>query len=106
MILRSREQMAQTVRDNPFVRAGLPEQTLYVVLPRDDLPTDRAIENLDPKRSARRRVPRLGSEVYLHLPNGTARTKLTNAYFDSKLSTVGTARNWATVLPLLQMMQV
>ena len=33
-----------------------------------------------------------------------ARTKLTNAYFDSKLSTIATARNWNTVLKLLEMM--
>jgi uncharacterized protein (DUF1697 family) len=31
------------------------------------------------------------------------RTKLTNAYFDSKLKTVSTARNWRTVLKLLEM---
>ena len=29
--------------------------------------------------------------MYLHLPNGMARTKLTNVYFDSKLKTVSTA---------------
>jgi uncharacterized protein (DUF1697 family) len=29
---------------------------------------------------------------------------LTNAYFDSKLSTTCTARNWATVLKLAEMM--
>jgi uncharacterized protein (DUF1697 family) len=32
------------------------------------------------------------------------RTKLTSTYFDSKLKTVATARNWATVLKLLEMM--
>ncbi len=63
-----------------------------------DLPTADAIKNLDPKRSAPDDFRVFGREVYLHLPNGMARTKLTNAYFDSKLSTVATARNWATVL--------
>ncbi len=33
VILRTAEQMAQAVRDNPFLSAGLPEKTLYVVLP-------------------------------------------------------------------------
>jgi uncharacterized protein (DUF1697 family) len=31
-------------------------------------------------------------------------TKLTNAYFDSKLKTVSTVRNWRTVLKLAEMM--
>jgi uncharacterized protein (DUF1697 family) len=33
------------------------------------------------------------------------RSKLTNAYFDSKLATTCTARNWATVLKLAAMME-
>jgi uncharacterized protein (DUF1697 family) len=46
-----------------------------------------------------------GSEVYLHCPKGFGRTKLTNQYFDSKLSTISTIRNWKTVLKLLEMTQ-
>ena len=46
----------------------------------------------------------LGREVYLHLPNGAGRTKLSNAWFDSRLETVSTARNWRTVQKLLAMM--
>jgi uncharacterized protein (DUF1697 family) len=60
---------------------------------------------LDPTRSAPDAFQVLGQEIYLHLPNGMARTKLTNAYFDSKLSTTCTARNWATVLKLSAMMK-
>jgi uncharacterized protein (DUF1697 family) len=93
------------VRDDPFVRAGVPQQTLYAYF-LADLPTKDAIKNLDPQRSAPDAFRVLDGQVYLHLPNGMARTKLTNAYFDSKLSTVCTARNWATVLALLQMMNV
>jgi uncharacterized protein (DUF1697 family) len=45
-----------------------------------------------------------GREIFLHLPNGMARTKLTNAWFDSKLKTVSTARNWNTVGKLVELM--
>jgi uncharacterized protein (DUF1697 family) len=31
-----------------------------------------------------------------------ARTKLTNAYFDSKLKTTSTVRNWKTIVKLLE----
>ena len=41
-----------------------------------------------------------GKEIYLDCPNGLARTKLTNAYFDAKLSTTSTMRNWKTVVKL------
>jgi uncharacterized protein (DUF1697 family) len=39
----------------------------------------------------------------LHCPHGLARTKLTNDYFDSKLATTSTVRNWNTVLRLLDL---
>ena len=44
-----------------------------------------------------------GREIYLRLPNGVARSKLTNAYFDGKLSTVSTMRNLRTVSELLEL---
>ena len=45
------------------------------------------------------------NEIDCGTPNGVAKTKLTNAYFDSRLATISTGRNWRTVLTLLEMMQ-
>ena len=63
-------------------------------------PAAEAVAKLDPDRSPPDRFAVLGKEVYMHLLTGAAKTKLTNAWMDSKLSTVSTARNWATVLKL------
>ncbi|MEM9066611.1 MAG: DUF1697 domain-containing protein [Planctomycetota bacterium] len=38
-----------------------------------------------------------GRELYLCLPNGVAKTKLTNARIDKALGTISTVRNWKTV---------
>lgn len=43
-------------------------------------------------------------EIYLWLPNGMTRTKLSNACFDAILSTTSTGRNWRTVITLLALM--
>lgn len=104
VLLRNREQMARVVRNNPFLKAGKPEQTLHVMFLADE-PGAEAISKLDPQRSPGDEFRVSGSEIYLYLPNGAGNSKLTNAYFDSKLSTIGTGRNWATVLKLLEMMQ-
>jgi uncharacterized protein (DUF1697 family) len=104
MILRTSQQLLKTIRDNPFLAAGAHEKALHVYF-LADRPNTRAIATLDPARSAPDAFHVLGQEIYLHMPNGMGRTKLTNAYFDSKLSTTCTARNWATVLKLAAMMQ-
>jgi uncharacterized protein (DUF1697 family) len=44
-----------------------------------------------------------GREIYLRLPNGVARSRLINAYFDSRLETTSTLRNWRTVLTLVEL---
>ncbi len=104
IVLRTSEQLLQTIAGNPFLKAGADAKALHVYF-LAAMPNARAIAGLDLARSAPDVFHVRGQEIYLHLPNGMARTMLTNAYFDSKLSTTCTARNWATVLKLAEMMQ-
>jgi uncharacterized protein (DUF1697 family) len=101
VIIRSSEHLGQTIRDNPFLQAGGPEKALHVMF-LADLPDPAAVASLDFNRSPGDRFHVRGQDVYLHLVNG-AHSKLTNAYFDSKLRTRSTVRNWATVLKLLEL---
>jgi uncharacterized protein (DUF1697 family) len=43
-----------------------------------------------------------GPEIYLYYPNGVGRSKLTSAVIESKLDTSGTARNWNTLIKLVE----
>ena len=62
------------------------------------------VAGLDAGRSTPDAFAVVGREIYMQLANGVSGTKLTNAYFDSKLKTVSTMRNWRTVLKLADMM--
>jgi uncharacterized protein (DUF1697 family) len=104
VIARTSDELARAIRDNPFLKPGVDEKALNVYF-LANLPGAPAVAALDANRSAPDVFHVRGREIYLHLPNGMARTKLTNAYFDSKLSTISTARNWATVRKLLEMME-
>jgi uncharacterized protein (DUF1697 family) len=102
VVLRSAGQLAAVAAGNPFLERGLPEEMLHVLF-LADVPEKLAVAGLDAERSPGDTFIVHGGEVFLHLPNGMGRTKLTNAYFDSKLATVSTARNWRTVLKLAEM---
>ena len=102
LILRTAEEMNATAHSNPFLEAGVDEKLLYVFFLADS-PSSRNVETLDPARSHPDSFRVQGREIYLHLPNGAGRTKLTNAYFDTKLATTSTARNWRTVKALTQL---
>ena len=65
------------------------------------LPDAQRVAALDPARSKGDAFRVVGRDIYLHLPNGVAKTKLTNDYFDRTLATVSTLRNWNTVTALI-----
>lgn len=104
IVLRTVEEMTRVVLGNPFLKAGQPEKTLHVVF-LADLPAAAAVRSLDPDRSPPDAFHVAQREIYLHLPNGAARTKLNSVYFDTRLSTIGTQRNWATTCKLLDLMR-
>lgn len=104
LVLRTATELQQAARNNPFLRAGVDENALHLAFLADK-PTAAQVGELDPQRSPPDRFTVRGRDVYLHLPNGVAKSKLTNAWFDSRLQTVSTIRNWRTVLELVAMVR-
>jgi uncharacterized protein (DUF1697 family) len=99
VVVRSAAAIQAVLAHNPF--AGK-EDAVHVMFLRE-APTKGAAAALDRDRSPGDTFQVLGAEIYMHLPNGVARTKLTNAYFDKQLSTVSTLRNWRTVQKLAEL---
>jgi uncharacterized protein (DUF1697 family) len=104
IILRTGEQVRDIVSNNPFIKAGAAEETLHVLF-LADLPDSHDVDHLDLVRSPPDEFIVCGREVYVCLPQGMGRTKLTNNYFDSKLKTTSTGRNWRTVVTLSKLAQ-
>ena len=44
-----------------------------------------------------------GKVVYVFCPNGYGKTKLNNTFFEKKLKTSATTRNWKTVTKLIEL---
>ncbi len=99
VVLRSADELDGIARRNPFLATGADPKSLHVAF-LAEVPDPERPDELDPQRSPGDTFVVRGREVYLHCPNGFARTKLTNAYFDARLGTTSTIRNWKTVLKL------
>jgi uncharacterized protein (DUF1697 family) len=104
VVLRTIDELKKAISNNPFLKAGAAEKELHVMF-LADVPDAARVRSLDPDRSPPDTYQVRGREIYLRLPNGMGRTKLSNQYFDSKLATVSTARNWRTVTTLLELMK-
>jgi len=101
-VLRTAPQLRAAVAGNPFLADGADPDQLHLVF-LADRPSAAQVAALDPERSPPDRFAVRGREVYLCVPQGMAKTRLTSAYLDGTLGTVGTARNWRTVSTLLSL---
>ena len=100
VITRTAGELQEIMEANPFLEAGAETDKLHVMF-LAELPDSASVDTLDPERSPGDEFAVRGREVYLHCPNGVARSKLTNSYFDARLSTTSTSRNWRTARKLL-----
>jgi uncharacterized protein (DUF1697 family) len=102
VLLRTPAELAEVAEGNPFLKGRADISKLHVVF-LDRPPTSDAVAELDPGRSPPDEF-RIGNRtIYLHLPNGAGRSKLTIDYFERRLGVRATARNWKTLLKLLEL---
>ncbi len=107
-VVRSAPELRAVLAGNPFLADRAADdadaKALHVLFLASE-PDPAAVAGLDPERSAPDAFAVQGREIYLHLPNGMARTRLTNAYFDRALGTTSTGRNWRTVRTVAAMIE-
>jgi len=104
IIIRTHEELADTIAANPFAREAAADGARVHVGFLSGPPAKDAASGLDriveqyPNRRDRWYLSR--DALYLHLPDGAADTKFTSKALERILVTTTTARNWNTVLKL------
>jgi uncharacterized protein (DUF1697 family) len=102
-IIRTRPELDRVTASNPFALEGVPPLSLHVMFLAASASSS-GIKELDPDRSPPDQFEVRGREIYLLYPNGMGRSKLTIDYFEKRLGTRATARNWKTITKLLELM--
>lgn len=102
VVLRTPAELKSIAGSNPFLSREADLTKLHIVF-LNGRPAAKAISQLDPDRSPPDEFSVRGREIYLHLPNGFGRSKLTLDYFERRLGVDATARNWRTLLKLLEL---
>lgn len=100
---RTREEWAELIASNPFPDAVAAPTTLHAaVLARE--PEPRRIEALRALSGGGDRIEVIGRVAYIHTPGGLSASRL-GAGFDKGLGVPNTARNWNTVLRLMELLR-
>jgi uncharacterized protein (DUF1697 family) len=104
VLLRTPAQLRAVARSNPYLGDDGDLSKLHVVF-LSGRPAVSAVAELDPERSPPDEFSLLRREIYLRLPNGSGRSKLTVDYFERRLGVAATARNWNTLIKLVALTQ-
>ena len=105
VMVRSADEFNMTIENNPFKDQPMKETKWVVVMFLAREPISTALEDIQKTYSGPEELHLTGQEVYIYYPQGIGPSKLTNTFLEKKLKTMGTARNWNTVLRLQKMME-
>ncbi len=100
VIVRTRDELASVVDENPYVRRGEDTAHLHVVFMSGT--ADASLGPIDLAGYAPEEASAVGRQLYLFLPSGMGRSKLA-ADLARREGPSGTTRNWRTVTTLLEM---
>jgi uncharacterized protein (DUF1697 family) len=98
--VRSAAEWKALIAHNPFPDEAERDPGHLIVMCLKDAPESKDVEALQAAIKGRETVRAHGRQAYLVYPDGSGRSKLTNALIEKKLRTRGTGRNWNTVLKL------
>ena len=105
VIVRTADEFNVIIENNPFKDQPMKETKWIVAMFLASDPINTALEDIQKTYSGPEEIHIIGQAVYIYYPEGIGRSKLTNTFLEKKLKTVGTARNWNTVLRLQKMME-
>ncbi len=111
VLIRTAEEWAESIARNPFLKEENTDIDRLHLTCLKELPSPELLEKIRtfqylPARQAHGEPDRdeiIGREVFVYCANGYGKTKFTNSFFESKLKTLATTRNWRTVMKLNEM---
>jgi uncharacterized protein (DUF1697 family) len=103
VIVRTAAELREIIENNPF--QPIKESKWVLVLFLATRPASSAQEELRKAYAGPEEFWVIGQEVYIYYPNGIGRSKLSGSLIEKKLKTMGTGRNWNTILQLQKLIQ-
>ncbi len=94
------DEMDKVIQGNPFQHKDLSKvHVTFLSSP----PNEQLIESLPSSPNPNESYLVKGKVIYVYCPDGYGRTKINNMFFERKLKTTATTRNWKTCMKLWEM---
>ncbi len=102
VLIRTKNEFQKLIDHNPFPKKD--PSKLYVTF-LSNTPSQSHIKEINILKDKSEEFVMDDKAIYLFLPNGYGRTKLTNNFFEKILNTSATTRNWNTINELLKIIK-
>src|SRR3954452_16658128 len=100
-IVRTAAELNAAIAANPYVPRADEDKLVYATFLASK-PAAAAVKALDPKQHAPDECTIVDRDIFVLAPGGYGTTKINNGYFEKKLQSVATTRNWRTVKKLAE----
>jgi uncharacterized protein (DUF1697 family) len=100
VLLRTGTELTSIIASRHFENQDDLDPQRLVVMFMSTAPADREQASLRHSMTGPEELKFSGTELYIYYPDGMGRSRLSNSVIEKKLNTLGTARNWNTVLQL------
>ena len=101
VVVRSAEEIAQIISNNPFTKKS-EEESLHLTFLKE-IPKEENLEKIKTFDYAPDKFKIVGKDVFIHCIGKYNKTKLANNFFEKILKVGATTRNWKTVNKLLEL---
>lgn len=98
-LIRTAEELAESIAKNPFLREEADIDRLHLTCLKE-LPSPELVEKINAFQYLPDRYEIIDRDVFIYCAAGYGTSKLVNSFFESKLKTPATTRNWKTVMQL------
>lgn len=105
VVVRTRAQVETVVAANPYPRAAVDRPTLLHVIFLTAEPDPAGVELVHTDPFSRDVCRVVGADLYVDFGDSVHESRLSGSWFARRLGVEGTARNWRTVLALLDLAQ-
>jgi uncharacterized protein (DUF1697 family) len=105
VLIRTAEEWVNLIAQNPFLKEeNVDIERLHLTCLKE-LPSPELLEKIKAFQYFPDRYEIIGREVFVYCAAGYGKTKLVNSFFEAKLKTPATTRNWKTVIQLNEMVK-
>lgn len=103
VIVKTHEEWNSLIKANPFLNDSEKDQQYFHATILSGIAAPLNLTEINDKKGKDEDFAISDQAVYLYCPNGYGRTKLHNGFWESKLKTGATTRNWKTMIALLSL---